>query len=468
MFLSRASHVVILGDMMLDHHRYVSVQRIANEAPIPIFHLLSETYSLGGSGNVVKNMKALGCTHIDVFGIVGDDTEGDKIKTLLNTLNVQSFLQTRHIQTTCKERTFCENKIIFRCDKEEQSFIDIDVVLLEFELQIRNDTIVVLSDYNKGFLSSPLCESIIRISKKYHIPVYVDPKCDIQKYKGCTLIKPNLNEARLLLHCSKHIPILTIHQRLHEETECVYSVVTMSEKGITLYDGITLYHEQPTIQHQLIDVTGAGDIVCSILATYLGVSSPNIQEILRLATRIATRSVESPGTYTIQPRDIIEFELQHTKQLTMEQLSWIRTLYPYQKLVFTNGCFDLLHHGHLSLLHYCHSKGDIVLVGLNSDASIKRLKGDTRPIHSLDIRLALLSAVQWVHHIIVFEEDSPYSLLESLRPDVIVKGGDYQINDIIGREFAKEVYVCNLIPNISSSKIIESIQSIANPNPNPK
>jgi D-beta-D-heptose 7-phosphate kinase/D-beta-D-heptose 1-phosphate adenosyltransferase len=460
MFLDKSTHVMVIGDIMLDHQRNVEIRSIANEAPIPVYKFISENYSLGGSGNVVKNMHALGCS-IDVFGVIGSDANGTKINELLSSmLGVTSYLQTlSNYPTSIKERTFCDNKIMFRCDHEEiNPTINITLLLQQIEerLKEKHVSIIVLSDYNKGVLNHDVCQAIITLSTLYGVPTCVDPKKNCLKYKGCTIIKPNWNEACSLLNVPKDTSIEDVHKQLFQETGCCYSVITLAERGITLFDGIKLYHEQPTIQHQLIDVTGAGDIVCSIIACYLLTNKNDISNVLRIATSIATRSVEYPGTYTIQKRDIITCDLYGTKHIRTDQIHWIRELYHDKKIVFTNGCFDILHHGHIQLFNFCHQKGDIVVVGVNSDDSIRRLKGEKRPINPLHLRTGVLESIAFINHIIVFKDDSPYSILQMLRPDVIIKGADYQIKDIIGREFASEVYICPLVPDISSTLIIKS------------
>jgi len=313
---------------------------------------------------------------------------------------------------------------------------------------------IVLSDYNKGVLTKWQCQSIIQLANHYKVMTCVDPKEDPDKYIGCTLIKPNRAEAYKLFHIQEGSSIKEIHQRIKEITNCQYSVITLAEQGITLFDGTNFFHERPTVR-QIIDVTGAGDVVCSILAYYFGRIAAR-DTLLKLATRIATKSVEYFGTYTIRPEDIQEVSFA-TKLITFDDLSSIRTTYSKKRIAWTNGCFDLLHSGHIELFKFCKNKGDIVIVGLNSDESIKRLKGPSRPINSSHVRADILCAIQYIDHVVIFDEDTPYRILSELRPYYLIKGGDYQVSSIIGKEFAFETLVCQIVEGMSTTSTINTI-----------
>jgi D-beta-D-heptose 7-phosphate kinase/D-beta-D-heptose 1-phosphate adenosyltransferase len=444
---------------MLDCNVYTTVEKLANEAPIPVFSRIKEEYFLGGCGNVLKNLIALGTTNVYAFSVIGKDEHGRKVVSLLDQLNIKNniCILDNYITTT-KQRFFCENKIVFRCDDEnnkkmKESLLSISFIdKIEALLKTEHIDCIILSDYNKGVLHHKQCQDIITLANKYNIFTCVDPKHDYTKYIGCTLIKPNRREAYDIFKFDTSKSLEDIHKYIFNTIHCKYSVITLAEKGITLYDGKEFMKETPLLRN-IIDVTGAGDIVCCILGYFLSTgTSP--QKVLKLATHIATKSIEYPGTYTIQQSDI---NLYYGKRVSIDILKTIRT--QYTPIVFTNGCFDLLHSGHIQLFKFCKEKGTVV-VGLNSDESIRRLKGDSRPINNLQARLDILESIQYIDYIVVFEEDTPYNVLKELRPDYLVKGGDYTISNIIGREFTNETLLCDFVKGNSSTSIIQRIQML--------
>jgi D-beta-D-heptose 7-phosphate kinase/D-beta-D-heptose 1-phosphate adenosyltransferase len=447
-------NLIVCGDIMVDHNVYTAIEKLANEAPIPVFNTYSEEYQPGGCGNVVKNLASLGCGRLHVFSAIGNDENGKRLLSMLNDLGVVNHVKALDTYTTVtKQRFFCDNRIVFRCDTDVKnqacpvSFSD------EIESILNTEKIdcIILSDYNKGVLHRQQCQEIIRLANNHGVFTCVDPKNDYTKYIGCTLIKPNRREAYEMFNLDRDTPVELLHKRIYEMIGCRYSVVTLAENGITLYDGKSLIHETPTV-HKIIDVTGAGDIVSSILGYYTPMST-DVRGVLKLATRIATRSVEFPGTYTIKRSDV---ELTETKIVTSEQLKHIKERCS-SPIVFTNGCFDLLHNGHIKLFKFCKERGTTI-VGLNSDDSIRRLKGPSRPINTITTRLAILESIQYIDYIVVFDEDTPFSVIKELTPDVLVKGGDYDVSSICGREFAKETIVCEFVKDTSTTLIIEKIK----------
>jgi D-beta-D-heptose 7-phosphate kinase/D-beta-D-heptose 1-phosphate adenosyltransferase len=276
----------------------------------------------------------------------------------------------------------------------------------------------------------------------------VDPKQNYTKYIGCSLIKPNLQEARRLFDIPPSASLADIHATIREKVGCKISVVTMSEQGMTAHDGQSMICMEPQVC-KILDVTGAGDVVHCILAYFLCQGNP-LANTLRLATDIGTKSVQFPGTYTLSRRDILG------KRVAPSDVANLRSQ-DGESIVFTNGCFDLLHSGHIQLFKFCRSQGKLVVLGLNSDASIRRLKGPSRPVNSLETRLDILMAIQYIDYIVVFEEDTPYEILQQLRPDCMVKGGDYTGKEVIGAEFAKNVVLFDYIEGVSSSATIQKI-----------
>jgi D-beta-D-heptose 7-phosphate kinase/D-beta-D-heptose 1-phosphate adenosyltransferase len=466
MDLDRKPRIIVCGDIMLDHSITVQIEKIANEAPIPVYNFVNEDYTLGGCGNVLKNIYSLGCERVHIISAVGNDTNGDMINKLIDKMDISNHVvKVQNYNTTVKRRYFCDNKIMFRCDIENSSTKKIELDRCDFSSIIENILkseqidCIVLSDYNKGVLNFSQCQQIIQLANRYGVFTCVDPKENSEKYIGCSLIKPNRSEAYKLFKMEKSSDILDVHKKIFGTIGCKYSIITMSENGITLYDGKELYHEIPHI-HKIIDVTGAGDIVCTMLSYFFWRDNISISKLLRLTTDIATKSVEYPGTYTITYCDIHECLLKNTKLIGMDELSFLQEIYHDKKVVFTNGCFDLLHKGHIETFKFCKNKGDILVVALNSDDSIRRLKGPTRPIQSLDIRLSILSAIEYIDYIIVFDEDTPYSIIKQLQPYYLVKGADYIIDNVVGKDFVKEVLLCNLVDGVSTTNTVKRIQGL--------
>jgi len=448
-------NIIVCGDIMLDHNIFTDIEKIANEAPIPVFNRYKDEHILGGCGNVIKNLSSLGCKKLYSFSVIGNDSNGKIISKLLDELDIiDNNIVLDTYSTITKQRYFCSNKIVFRCDtenkKETKSILETVLFTEKIEYILKTEKIscIVLSDYNKGVLHEKQCKDIINLANKYGVFTCVDPKDDYIKYIGCSLIKPNLKEAYSIFKYDKSSSYELLHKHIYNEVKCKYSVITMAEKGITLYDGTTLLHEIPVV-HKIIDVTGAGDIVCSILAYFLS-QGTEPSKIVKLATHVATKSIEYPGTYTIQREDI----QQKGKIIIFEDLPSIKK---DTSIVFTNGCFDLLHSGHIELFKFCKAKGTVV-VGLNSDDSIQRLKGPKRPVNTLKTRLDILESIQYIDYIIVFEEDTPYTVIKELRPDYLIKGGDYDINTIVGKEFSKETIICNFVDGYSSTSLINKIR----------
>ena len=443
---------IVCGDIMLDHNVFVEAEKLANEAPIPVFGLQKEEFTLGGCGNVVKNLRGLGCGSLHLFSAIGDDEAGRRISdALVKRLGVVSHLCVVDGYRTCvKRRYFCDNKIVFRCDTEVGLVVPSFAEEVEAVLKTESIDCIILSDYNKGVLTAQVCEDIIRLGTVYGVFTCVDPKQDYTKYKGCSLIKPNKKEACALLQLEAKTPLIELHKRMFELVGPKYSVITLAEEGITLYDGATMIQER-TGARKIIDVTGAGDIVCAILGYFMHSPAVVPSKVLQLATRIATKSVEFPGTYTLTRGDLLP-------PSKVVEVSAIRNLKSGSRIVFTNGCFDFLHSGHIHLFKFCKALGGTVVLGLNSDDSVSRLKGSTRPVNLLQTRLDVLEAIHYIDWIVVFEEDTPLRVLEELRPDVLVKGGDYAAETIVGKEFAGEIRICSFMEGVSSTATIKKIK----------
>ena len=458
-------NIIVFGDLMLDVNLYGSTNKIANEAPTPVLNITSKKAKLGGCGNVLMNLESLGCSNLFLFSMVGNDIYADKIQKILGKhSNITPYLYLDDTyQTTVKTRGFANKTLMFRYDIEKYSSLrssHITMILSQLISVLDSHKInsIVLSDYNKGFLKD-LAQEVIRIANEYGVPTYVDPKVDYSKYVGCTVFKPNIKEIYDIFNLQYSFESLReIHETVRDKLGCQETLITLSENGMSMLTSDTLLYE-PAVKTEVNDVTGAGDIVLAIFAYYTKMER---EKLIKLATYIGTQSVKWVGTYLIRPRDILEAHraIHENKLITVDKVKYITS-----PIVFTNGCFDILHEGHLALFKYCKSvreSNGCVIVALNSDESIKGLKGPSRPINKLDSRIAMLNEIDAIDWIVVFTEDTPYKVLQEIRPDVLVKGGDYTVDSVIGREFCRDVKIFDYMRGKSTTNIIEKIQKNLN------
>lgn len=465
--LLKNKRILVIGDVMLDVYTIGSVKRISPEAPIPIVHVEQTYDALGGCANVARNIASLGAVPY-VIGIVGNDKSGDRIKTLLKECNIPNTLVVSNNPTITKNRIIGNHQQVVRVDYETivksvpEEFIEqiehhIDVIL-------PNVDVVVISDYAKGFCSHKVCQYVIKYARNRNLPVIVDPKGDDwKKYNGATAITPNLKELSDIVH--NDVPnneegINSVARSLVKEYNLSYLLVTRSEKGMSYVDNSS-YVEFSAEAREVADVSGAGDTVVAVLATCIAAGYDAI-EAIRIANSAAGIVVGKIGT---KPISIMELDAYYGASYTEGKLicrdnlcSVVQQLRKKQKkIVFTNGCFDILHCGHVTYLQQAKQLGDVLIVGLNSDASVKRLKGNKRPINNVMARTLVLQGLSCVDYIVVFEEDTPYELLSIIRPNVLVKGGDYTLDNIVGKEFAEVVQILPFVKGYSTTKIIESI-----------
>jgi D-beta-D-heptose 7-phosphate kinase/D-beta-D-heptose 1-phosphate adenosyltransferase len=455
--------ILVVGDIMLDIQIQGIIEKIANEAPIPVLHQQSEKKNLGGCGNVLMNLEALGCAKLYLLSMVGDDRYGEEIQNILNGYTNISYnlLKSTEYCTTVKTRGFSDNKIIFRydiekkarpCEEDVQSAIKyVEEIIKECRLDG-----IIMSDYNKGFLTKEIAQGIICAANKYSVPTFIDPKIDYTKYIGCTLFKPNIKEIKDIFGITyAYEKLAEIHKEIKTVVKCNETLLTLSERGISYMTNICDIIHVKTKSTEVRDVTGAGDIVLSIIAYFY--KHLNKETLIRLATWFGTHSVRFTGTYVIQKYDLFEAykSLRDTKLLLADDLRKMDC-----PIIITNGCFDIVHEGHISLFKYCKSicpENGVVVVALNGDTSIRRLKGDTRPINNVNARITLLSQIESIDWIVVFDEDTPYNLYEKVQPEFLVKGGDYKAEDVVGREFCGEVKIFNYIEGKSTTSILKRL-----------
>lgn len=451
--------IILLGDIMLDHQIIGTCHKIANEAPIPVIQYKSEQYSIGGCGNVLTNMIALGAKKVFLFSMIGDDHHGIQLCKLLPPLVEDCMIRCSDHITTTKHRIYSDRKLLCRYDHEQYKILtssqeEYIIDRINYILDTNNITSVVFSDYNKGFLSESLCQRVISSCNQRSVITVVDPKENYKKYMNCTVIKPNRLET---LHIFKinlsKMSIKEGHQLIHSLVNCKTSVITLSEDGISAYSNQIEYTYKDNAK-DVIDVTGAGDIVCSVLGVYYPyITDMNI--LIQIANHLATLSICHTGVYIITQSDLLYTYrlLYNTKRICIEHIRYLNG-----PIIFTNGCFDLLHSAHIELLSFCKHIGGIVVVGINSDQSIKRLKGQSRPICTLQDRIKMIEALDSVDFVISFDDDTPLDLIKSIRPYYLVKGGDYTPESIIGKEYVNEIIIFNYIHGKSTTQTITNCQ----------
>jgi D-beta-D-heptose 7-phosphate kinase/D-beta-D-heptose 1-phosphate adenosyltransferase len=445
------SNILVIGDIMIDKYIYTNISKIANEAPIPVFLYHHEKYILGGCGNVLENMK-LFQNNLFLITVIGQDK--DIVTNLTNKFNSTLIIDPTR-KTTIKTRLLCDNKILFRYDTENTHTISNHIesqIINAFDLLLPKLDIVLFSDYNKGILTEKICKHIIEQCNINNKITIGDLKYNFKYFKNITITKPNFSEAK---HFSKKETIIEMHNAILDEINCKYSIITLGKDGISLYDRKKIFHTSYE-SNEVIDVTGAGDIVAAIVSSFY--KKTDIKSALKLATYLGTLSVKKIGTYEISHNDILSaYRWIKNKEFNQEILYHLKNT--SNKVVFTNGCFDVLHTGHLSYLEEAKKLGDILIVGLNSDDSIKRLKGNKRPINNLHDRTIFLNKLDFIDFIIPFEDDTPLEIIKLIRPDILVKGGDYTINSIIGREFATETIILPFVDGKSSTNIINKLNN---------
>ena len=433
-----AAKVAVIGDVMLDRYWYGSTDRISPEAPVPVVHINDSQERAGGAGNVALNLAALGC-HVRIMGMIGNDDIGDRLEFKLQEQGVQChFDRVKDMPTTSKLRVIGQHQQLIRLDFE-RSFHHVDPsnLFASFQTQLPTAQVLILSDYGKGTLSH--VHTIIELAKKLGITILVDPKGeDFSRYDGATLLTPNLKEFEAVVGpCRSPKALAENGQALMNAHNLQSLLVTQGENGMTLLqrDKEPLY--VPTQAQEVFDVTGAGDTVIATLAAAIAVGTP-YEDAVRLANTAAGIAVSKLGSATVSVP-----ELRRALQREMDSELGVLTQQELQiavadarahneTIIMTNGCFDVLHAGHISYLQEAKALGKRLIVAVNDDASVSRLKGSQRPINSLHHRMSVLAALRVVDWVVPFSEDTPERLIKDVLPDILVKGGDYQPDQIAG------------------------------------
>ncbi|MDA0687781.1 MAG: bifunctional D-glycero-beta-D-manno-heptose-7-phosphate kinase/D-glycero-beta-D-manno-heptose 1-phosphate adenylyltransferase HldE [Proteobacteria bacterium] len=462
------ARLLVIGDVMLDRYWHGSATRVSPEAPVPVVKVNNREDRPGGAGNVALNIAALGSA-TRLLGVVGNDEAGKELQSRLNAAGVFcDFLQCADKPTITKLRVIAQHQQLIRLDFE-QAFEPVDVAdLLSRARALINDTrALVLSDYAKGVLQD--VGPLIELGRQHNVPVIVDPKgTDFSRYRGATLITPNLTEFEAVVgHCQNEEELVKKGLQLVSDLQLEAMLITRGEHGMTLIRPGSPELHLPARAQEVFDVTGAGDTVISVLAAAMA-AGESMADATALANLAAGLVVGKLGTAAISGpelrRAIMGEQDSSRGVMTAEQLSIaVQDARDHgEKIVFTNGCFDIIHAGHVGYLTQAKKLGDRLVVAINDDVSVRKLKGPGRPINPVERRMAVLAGLEAVDWVVSFTEDTPESLLKDLRPEILVKGGDYTLDQVVGGEFVRsyggEVKALEFLDNCSTSEIVEKMK----------
>lgn len=467
----KTKKILVVGDVMLDMYYKGDVRRISPEAPVPVFRKKTERSVLGGAANVAANLVAAN-QQASMMSIIGEDANGKILLDRFEEKNVSVDLLFRlQRSTTVKTRFLADNnQQIMRLDVEDTDAIttqECDMMLERLSSCISDFDLVLISDYLKGLLTKEFCQGVIKMAKRQNIPVVIDVKDPkYGKYYGATLLKPNLNELRLLTgkNVETDEDIIAASEELRTRNNCQYILTTLGSRGMILVGDGEPYCVK-SLAREVYDVSGAGDTTIAYLATCMANNIPirKAVDIANYAAGIQVGKVGTSSVYLHEVRDFISNEdhgISH-KILSAEEIGTFRKDNSLKKIVFTNGCFDILHVGHKRYLQQAASLGDILIVGVNSDASVRRLKGPTRPVNNEQDRAEMLSALGFIDYVTIFDEDTPYELIKKIQPDVLVKGGDYKPDEVVGKDIVEarggRLELISFVKGKSTTNIINKI-----------
>lgn len=462
--------VTVVGDVMLDRYWYGTSTRISPEAPVPVVNVDRYEERAGGAANVALNLASLGMS-CDLVGIVGEDDSGKLLEQMLKEKQIETrFIACKNHPTITKLRVLSRHQQLLRIDFEK-GYADLDQghIMVTLRQALRDTKVLICSDYGKGALSS--VQAMINAARFKRIPVLVDPKgTDFSRYRGATLLTPNMSEFEAVVGKVRDNDDLEQKaMMLIRKYDLEALLVTRSEDGMSLVvPGEPTLHI-PTYAREVYDVTGAGDTVIATLGACLA-SGCSLPISCAIANRAAGIVVGKLGTSTVTPDELEEeiFErnrnLKHSGVMSEDELvqEVTRLKQKGKRIVMTNGCFDILHKGHVDYLQQARALGDVLVVAVNSDDSVRRLKGPTRPIVPLENRMAVLAALGCVDIVVPFDEDTPQRLIARVLPDILVKGGDYKVEQIAGHEEVLgnggKVKILSFVDNCSTSAIVKKIK----------
>ena len=465
--ISTDKKVLVIGDVMLDEYTFGHVERISPEAPVPILKVEEHQLRLGGAANVAANISSLG-VKVSLMGICGDDDTASLLVKEMQKHSVDSkLLKSNDVNTIVKKRIIANQQQLIRIDQESRIDSQVSKNLFKKFLEIYKDyDLVVISDYGKGSLIDH--QKYIKSCNLKNISVLIDPKGgDFDRYKNATLMTPNLREFQEIVGTIKNNDELVDKAiSLKNELSLRYLIVTLGPEGVLMVDDQNNVHMMTSEAKQVYDVSGAGDTIIAVLAVLI-VNDYEFISALKIANVAAGLAVGKVGTSVISYRELDD--TLNTKEKTIQSLHSIDKLMPIieqaklenKKIVMTNGCFDILHAGHVSYLKEAAKLGNILIVAINSDTSVSKLKGKSRPINPLEMRATVLSSLSAVDYVISFEEDTPEKLYELVLPDILVKGSDYSKEEIAGADIITNnggmVKLIDLVEGFSTTSIIDRI-----------
>ncbi len=467
---------LVVGDLMLDEYLWGKTERISPEAPVQVVDVIREELRLGGAGNVVNNLAAMGA-QVMVCSVVGQDDNGQTLLERFENKGVATdgIFRDPQRHTSRKTRVVASHQQIVRIDRESREPLSAD---MEADLcswlsrHVPQVDVVLLSDYHKGVLTPRLIETVIASARPASIPVLVDPKgSDYRRYRGATILTPNRKEAE----AASGIRVTDLPS-LEQAANCIMAaaelphlLITRSEEGMSLFSRdrqATALHIA-TVAREVFDVSGAGDTVLAALAAGIaaGLEMADAASLANIAAGIAVGKL---GTSTVSPQEIIAALAagQNDSDAKIKNRDVLAPLIAAEKergqqIIFTNGCFDLLHAGHVKYLQKARGLGDLLILGLNSDASVRRLKGAKRPLINQEERAHLLAALVCIDYVVIFDEDTPLELITALKPHVLVKDGDYTADDVVGKDLVESygghVELVSFVDGKSTTSVIERI-----------
>lgn len=465
-------NILVIGDVMLDTYYTGDVKRISPEAPVPVFRKNAERSVLGGAANVAANLVAAG-QNVYMMAMVGNDENADRLRKIFDAQGVDTSLIVSLNRSTTEKTRFLasNNQQVLRLDVEDTNPLgceDCEKMLQSLDEQIEKFDLILLSDYLKGLLTFELTQGVLQRAKAKHIPAIIDVKDPkVEKYKDAYLIKPNLKELQDLTGITVHSDeeIVAASKKLREICHTEYILTTCGARGMVLVGNDEPYFIE-SAGKEVFDVTGAGDTTIAYLAACM-VNGFEMKEAVDIANYAAGIQVSKVGTSSVYWKEIREHltseeDATTHKILTGRAVETFREDHADKKIVFTNGCFDILHVGHIRYMQEAAELGDVLVVGLNSDDSVKRLKGPERPINNQNDRAEMLAALEFVDYVTIFDDDTPYKLIKKIQPDVLVKGGDYNPDNVVGKDIVEarggELKLLNFVEGKSTTNIINRIK----------
>ena len=464
--------ILVIGDVMLDNYFMGDIKRISPEAPVPVFRKMSERSVLGGAANVAANLVAAN-QKVSMMSIIGNDEIGKKLLGYFKEKGVNTdLIQILDRSTTIKTRFLASNnQQVLRLDVEDTDPISKKIcqdMLSKLEEEIDCYHLILLSDYLKGLLTYEFTQGVLKLAKQHNIPAIIDVKDPhVEKYQGAYLLKPNLKEIRDLtgMPAQTDDEIVEAAEALRKRCECKFVLCTCGARGMVL---VGEKHKPFFINsevREVFDVSGAGDTTISYLAAAManGIEMDDAVTIANYAAGIQVGKIGTSSVYMQEVRDFLSNEDNGSfhKILHAEDLETFRQDNADKKIVFTNGCFDILHVGHKRYLQQAATLGDILVVGVNSDESVRRLKGPERPVNNEQDRAEMLCALGFIDYVVIFGEDTPYELIKKIQPDVLVKGGDYKPEEVVGKDIVEarggKLELIKFVEGKSTTNIINKI-----------